>query len=84
LFYFRSHPDLPVSRIGKIRTGLLLAGTPLLVLSKLPIPLTDLYFVLAWIFLVPGLIGHWIAAWNYFWAMRRKARGLRNNDGGPA
>ena len=38
LFYFRSHPDLPVSRIGKVRTGLLLLGTPLLVLSQLDIP----------------------------------------------
>ena len=38
LYYFRGHPDLPVSRIGKIRTALLLAGTPLLVLSKLPVP----------------------------------------------
>ncbi|MBT2513183.1 CDP-alcohol phosphatidyltransferase family protein [Arthrobacter sp. ISL-30] len=84
LFYFRGHPDLPVSRIGKIRTGLLLAGTPLLVLSKLPIPLTDVYFVVAWIFLGLGLVGHWVAAWNYFWAIRSKGRELRNDDGGSA
>lgn len=83
LFYFRSHPDLPVSTIGKVRTALLLAGTPLLMLSKLPIPLTDVYFVVAWIFLGLGLAGHWVAAWNYFWAIRRKGRMLRNNDGGP-
>ena len=38
LFYFRGHPDLPVSRVGKVRTGLLLLGTPLLVLSRLDIP----------------------------------------------
>ena len=38
LYYFHGHPDLPVSRIGKIRTALLLVGTPLLVLSKLPVP----------------------------------------------
>ena len=41
LFYFRGHPDLPVSRVGKVRTGLLLLGTPLLVLSKLAIPFAD-------------------------------------------
>lgn len=77
LFYFRSHPDLPVSRIGKIRTALLLVGTPLLVLSKLPVAGTDAYLVAAWIFLGLGLAGHWIAAYNYFWAIIRKGRELR-------
>ena len=43
LFYFHGHPDLPVSRVGKVRTGLLLVGTPLLVLSKLPVPAADVY-----------------------------------------
>ncbi|MGO4122483.1 CDP-alcohol phosphatidyltransferase family protein [Arthrobacter sp. YAF16] len=77
LFYFHSHPDLPVSRTGKIRTALLLVGTPLLVLSKLPVPGTDAYFVAAWIFLGLGLVGHWIAAYNYFWAIIRKGRDLK-------
>ncbi|NUU32365.1 CDP-alcohol phosphatidyltransferase family protein [Arthrobacter sp. C9C5] len=85
LFYFHSHPDLPVSRIGKIRTALLLVGTPLLVLSKLPIPGTGAYFVSAWIFLGLGLVGHWIAAYNYFWAIIRKGRDLKagNAAGDP-
>ena len=74
LFYFHGHPDLPVSRIGKIRTGLLLVGTPLLVLSKLPVPAADVYLTLAWIFLGLGLVGHWIAAYNYFWAIIGKGR----------
>ena len=86
LFYFRSHPDLPVSRIGKIRTALLLLGAPLLLLSKLSFPVSGASFVLAWICLGLGLAGHWIAAWNYFWAIRRKGRELREqdakNDGG--
>lgn len=82
LFYFRSHPDLPVSRIGKVRTALLLVGTPLLVLSKLSIPFTEVYFVIAWIFLGLGLIGHWIAAYNYFWAIIRKGRMQTADDGG--
>lgn len=84
LYYFHGHPDLPVSRIGKIRTALLLVGTPLLVLSKLPIPGTAAYFVAAWIFLGLGLVGHWIAGYNYFWAIIRKGRQLRNAtaDGG--
>lgn len=85
LYYFRGHPDLPVSRIGKIRTGLLLAGTPLLVLSKLPVPGTEAYFVAAWVFLGLGLVGHWIAGYNYFRAIVRKGENLRkreNDDGG--
>jgi cardiolipin synthase len=84
LFYFHSHPDLPVSRTGKIRTALLLVGTPVLVLSKLPIPFADVYFVLAWIFLGLGLLGHWIAAYNYFWAIIRKGKIKAADDGGTA
>jgi len=82
LIYFRNHPDLPVSIIGKIRTGLLLVGTPLLVLSKLPIAFTEVYFVAAWTLLGLGLIGHWIAAYNYYWAILRKGKELNTDDGG--
>ncbi len=82
LFYFHGHPDLPVSRIGKIRTGLLLVGTPLLVLSKLPVPAAHVYATVAWIFLGLGLVGHWIAAYNYVGAIVAKGRQLRANDGG--
>ena len=80
LYYFRSHPDLPVSRTGKIRTALLLVGTPLLVLSKLPIPGTEVYAVVAWIILGLGLAGHWVAGYNYFWAIIRKGRTTRNSS----
>ena len=82
LFYFHGHPDLPVSRIGKIRTGLLLVGTPLLVLSKLPVPAANVYATVAWIFLGLGLVGHWIAAYNYVGAIIGKGRQLRAHDGG--
>jgi cardiolipin synthase len=82
LFYFHGHPDLPVSRIGKIRTGLLLVGTPLLVLSKLQVPAADVYATVAWIFLGLGLVGHWIAAYNYVGAIIAKGRQLRAHDGG--
>lgn len=84
LFYFHSHPDLPVSMIGKARTALLLLGTPLLVLSKLDIPYASAYFVVAWIVLGLGLIGHWVAAYNYFWAIRRKGKMLAADDGGDS
>ncbi|MDP9981431.1 cardiolipin synthase [Pseudarthrobacter oxydans] len=80
LYYFHGHPDLPVSRIGKIRTALLLVGTPLLVLSKLPIPGTEVYLTAAWIFLGLGLVGHWIAGYNYFWAIIRKGKLLKSHE----
>lgn len=83
LFFFRGHPDLPVSRIGKTRTGLLLLGTPVLILSKLSIPFAEAYFLAAWIFLGLGLAGHWVAAYNYFWAILRKGKKRMADDGGP-
>ncbi|NUP73480.1 MAG: CDP-alcohol phosphatidyltransferase family protein [Sinomonas sp.] len=92
VFYFRNHPDLPVSRIGKLRTALLLVGTPMLILSKLPVPGSSVYLAVAWVLLVLGLLGHWIAGYNYFWAIVRKGRGVRSerraaggaDDGGEA
>ena len=68
------------------------------VLSKLQLPGAEGYFVAAWVCLGLGLVGHWIAAYNYFWAIIRKGRGQRpaaesstavnpqersNDDGGP-
>ncbi|MGM9473609.1 CDP-alcohol phosphatidyltransferase family protein [Pseudarthrobacter sp. YS3] len=90
LSYFHGHPDLPVSRVGKIRTGLLLLGTPLLILSRLDHQFTGPLSVAAWIVLGLGLAGHWIAAYNYFWAILRKGRmqshqGTQSrHDGGAA
>lgn len=79
LFYFHSHPDLPVSKIGKLRTAFLLVGTPLLVMSKLSIPGTVVYAAAAWALLLLGLIGHWIAAFNYFRAIVAKGRPVRKS-----
>jgi cardiolipin synthase len=82
LSFFGGHPDLPVSRIGKIRTGLLLLGTPMLVLSRLDVPLAGALNGAAWLVLGLGLAGHWIAAYNYFWAILRKGRMQAHHDGG--
>jgi cardiolipin synthase (CMP-forming) len=82
LSFFRGHPDLPVSVVGKVRTGLLLLGTPLLVLSRLDTGLSDQLFTAAWVVLGLGLVGHWIAAYNYFWAILRKGREQQQHDVG--
>lgn len=84
LSLFRGHPDLPVSVVGKVRTGLLLLGTPLLVLSRLDTGFSGFLFVAAWVVLGLGLAGHWIAAYNYFWAILRKGRMRSQHDGGTA
>jgi cardiolipin synthase len=84
LSLFRGHPDLPVSAVGKVRTGLLLLGTPMLVLSRLDTGYAGPLFVAAWIVLGLGLVGHWIAAYNYFWAMLRKGRNRPRPDGGTS
>lgn len=84
LSFFGGHPDLPVSAVGKVRTGLLLLGTPLLVLSRLDTAFSGELLVAAWIVLGLGLIGHWIAAYNYFWAILRKGRMQQDHDGGAS
>jgi cardiolipin synthase len=61
----------------------LLLGTPVLVLAKLPVPGAQVYLTIAWILLVLGLIGHWVAAYNYFWAILRKYGAGRRSAQGP-
>lgn len=84
LSLFHGHPNLPVSVVGKVRTGLLLLGMPLLVLSRLDTPVSGPAFVAAWIVLGLGLVGHWVAAYNYFRAMLRKGGLQATNDGGAS
>src|SRR6478752_4002421 len=81
LSLFHGHPDLPVSVVGKVRTGLLLLGTPLLLLSRLDTGMSATLLTAAWVVLGLGLVGHWIAAYNYFWAMLRKGREQQQHDG---
>ncbi|WP_041684310.1 CDP-alcohol phosphatidyltransferase family protein [Renibacterium salmoninarum] len=76
LLFFRWHPDLPVSIIGKLRTAALLLGTPMLLLAKALGDEPNALTYIAWTFLVLGIIGHLIAAYNYFWAIVRKHREL--------
>ncbi len=74
LAFFHWHPDLPVSRIGKVRTAALLAGTPMLLLAKVLGGEPNALTVLAWVLLAIGAAGHLVAAYNYFWAIVAKHR----------
>lgn len=80
LVLFRSHPGLPVSRVGKFRTGLLLLGTPLLLLAQVPLLTGTRLEAAAIVILLFGCLGHWIASYNYWWAAVRKYQGLRHPD----
>ncbi|WP_427016917.1 CDP-alcohol phosphatidyltransferase family protein [Pseudarthrobacter sp. P1] len=74
LAFFHWHPDLPVSRVGKIRTAALLVGTPLLLLAEVLDGTPNVLWSIAWVFLAIGVVGHLVAAYNYFWAIVRKHR----------
>ncbi|WP_413543118.1 CDP-alcohol phosphatidyltransferase family protein [Citricoccus nitrophenolicus] len=76
LAMFRGSPELAVTNLGKIRTALLLVGTPLLLLAQVPglaeVPLT----LSANIVLGLGCAGHIWAAGDYLMGCARKSRAL--------
>jgi cardiolipin synthase (CMP-forming) len=76
IIFFRWHPDLPVSVIGKVRMAALLFGTPLLLLAKVVGPEPNALQATAWVFLCIGVAGHLVAAYNYFRAILGKHRQL--------
>lgn len=74
---FRGNPHLPVSNIGKIRTALLLVGTPLLLLGSTDWGSgTPLGSISTWV-LALACVLHAIAACGYFVQGRRKAKALK-------
>jgi cardiolipin synthase (CMP-forming) len=82
LVLFRGSPDLPVTNVGKIRTALLLAGTPLLLLHRALSPGHEWLQVLAYVLLVLGSLGHLVAWWGYMRAARLSYRRLRSDRNG--
>ncbi|WP_367182107.1 CDP-alcohol phosphatidyltransferase family protein [uncultured Arthrobacter sp.] len=74
LILFRGRLRLPVSNIGKIRTALLLVGSPLLLLQRVEgfdLPWLE---ITANVLLILGCIGHLIAFYGYFTAAHRVYR----------
>jgi cardiolipin synthase (CMP-forming) len=77
LALFGGSPDLEVSVLGKVRTALLLVGTPVLLLAQVPgLPGGTLTFV-AYALLILGCAGHVWAAADYLVGCVRKYRRLR-------
>ncbi|NKX49079.1 CDP-alcohol phosphatidyltransferase family protein [Arthrobacter deserti] len=86
LALFRGSPDLPVTVVGKVRTALLLIGTPMLLLERALGPRFGWVGVLAYAFLVLGCAGHLVAWWGYMRAATRKHGQLHRgqlHDGQP-
>lgn len=77
LALFRGSPDLEVTNLGKIRTALLLAGTPLLLLAQVPGLAEGPITVAASIVLALGCLGHIWAAGDYLVGCVRKHRALK-------
>lgn len=78
LVLFHGNPHLPVSNLGKIRTALLLFGTPLLLLSQVDAAESPTLQGIATVLLGIGCILHIVAAVFYFRQARRKARTLKS------
>lgn len=74
LVLFGGRLSLPVSNIGKIRTAMLLVGSPLLLLQRVEGFDQDWLEVTANVLLILGCIGHLIAFFGYFVAAHRKYR----------
>ncbi|WP_318533044.1 CDP-alcohol phosphatidyltransferase family protein [Arthrobacter vasquezii] len=74
LILFGGRLRLPVSNIGKIRTALLLVGSPLLLLQRVE-GFDQLWLeITANVLLILGCIGHVIAFYGYFTASHRVYR----------
>jgi cardiolipin synthase (CMP-forming) len=73
---FRGSPELEVTVLGKIRTALLLVGTPLLLLAQVPGLAEGPLEMVANILLFLGCAGHIWAAGDYLVGCVRKHRSL--------
>ncbi|MGO1182690.1 MAG: CDP-alcohol phosphatidyltransferase family protein [Micrococcaceae bacterium] len=74
---FLGSPELEVTALGKIRTALIMAGIPFLLLAQVAEMDSTFWHVVAYALLVPGCLGHWGAAVDYTIRSLRKHRQLR-------
>ena len=76
LWLFGGSPDLKVTVLGKVRTALLLVGTPLLLLARVPGVEGGPWGGVALALVGAGCLLHVVAAGDYLVHAVRKARGL--------
>ncbi|MGO1317961.1 MAG: CDP-alcohol phosphatidyltransferase family protein, partial [Cellulomonadaceae bacterium] len=73
LIKYGGNPRLPVTVVGKVRTALLLAGLPLLLLAT-ALGWPDWVRISAYVIVIAGFVGHWIAASQYLRIMLKHQR----------
>jgi cardiolipin synthase len=83
LILFRGSPELPVSRLGKIRTAMLLVGTPLLLFGQVEGVAGEQTDLVATAILAVACVLHVVAAVQYFFLARKKAKALRAGEACP-
>lgn len=83
LWLFGGSPDLPVTVLGKVRTALLLVGTPLLLLARVPGVDGGPWSGVALALVGAGCLLHILAAGDYLVRAVGKARGLRADGQDP-
>ena len=76
LIMFGGSPELEVTALGKVRTALLLVGTPLLLLAQVPGLAAGPITLIATILLALGCLGHLAASVDYLAGCARKRRDL--------
>lgn len=69
LIRFRGNPGIPASLLGKVRTALLMAGLPLMLISGAMGAAYSVLHSVGVILTALGCIGHWIAASQYMHLM---------------
>ncbi|MCY1159859.1 MAG: CDP-alcohol phosphatidyltransferase family protein [Citricoccus sp.] len=83
LALFRGSPELEVTVLGKVRTALLLVGTPILLLAQVPGLAEGPLTVIATVVLVLGCVGHVCAVVDYIVGCVRKFRRIRADGVDP-
>ncbi|MFC7402920.1 CDP-alcohol phosphatidyltransferase family protein [Citricoccus sp. GCM10030269] len=80
---FRGSPELEVTVLGKVRTALLLLGTPVLLLGRIPGLAEETLTMVAHALLALGCAGHVWAAGDYLRGCLRKHRALTDQGIDP-
>lgn len=75
VWWFAGVPPIPVSRVGKLATALLMLGIPGFLLSGVEWGGADAVRILAWLSTVAGIVAYYVAAARY----GRVARAIRSS-----
>lgn len=65
LVWFGGVPPIPVSRVGKLATALLMIGIPAFLLAGLETAVAPAVEVLAWVATTTGIVAYYVAAVRY-------------------